>query len=168
MCKARAKASVKALKKIKQNVEIKKSTDINEIEWRKEKYSYEKGEQHLGVVLCYTAATVPSSGYHWVIPSQYSKGYFPWLEVPLLSPHFFCLHIFWAFAQVFMGWGPTGTGLTTSSQRAVLGRSARRKRSVQMTPNFADMYRRARRTHTAILDRIWCFMPPTHSDFDSG
>ncbi len=26
-------------------------------------------------------------------PSQYSKGYFPWSEVTLPSPHFLCLHI---------------------------------------------------------------------------
>ncbi len=36
-------------------------------------------------------------------PGQYSKGYFPWSEVPRLSPHFLCLHISQAFAPVLTG-----------------------------------------------------------------
>ncbi len=67
-----------------------------------------------------------------------------------------------------MGWGPSGTGLTTSRKlsRGRFGEVGAAQRSVQITPNFADMWGRARRTHTDIVDRIWGFMSLMHSAID--
>ncbi len=63
-------------------------------------------------------------------------------------------------------WPPIVLTTSRKSSRGCSRVVGAAQRSVQMAPNFAGMWRRARRTHTDILDRIWDFMSLPHSAVD--